>query len=124
MDNFRQYRKEEVVVEILDTEFAPHVYVFGNGMVDAESKFQASANNRSGVFLKGRATNDRQGDTVMINASKVRKYKVTKVEVPERIKTTLDELKALREAPLEEGEEFDTGREMELMDELRFYFDA
>jgi len=124
MDNFRQYRKEEVVVEILDVEFAPHKYVFGNGLSGAQSKFEATANKRSGSFLKARATNDRLGDTVMINASAVKKYKMSKIEVPIRIKALIDELEALRKVKVEQGDNFNFGRETELLDELRFYFDA
>lgn len=114
------FSKEEVVVEILDDAFADNRYVFSDGRLDASSVFNAAANTRSGVFIKGKSSTDRQdGDEVMINASRVNRYKKTRVKAPERIVSLIEELEGL-DAHDEENEE----KIMEIQETLRFYFQS
>lgn len=122
MNNFRQFPKRETVVEILDTDLAPHKYVFGNGMLDAQSKFESAVTGRSGFFVKARTSSDRLSETVNLNSSFVKKYVISVVDVPARISTLIDELETVR-TPDEDGS-IDEGREAEIISELTFYFDA
>ncbi len=123
MNNFRHFPKREKVVEILDEELAPHKYIFNSGVTaDAESKLQAIVSNRSGSFIDARVSNDRLSETVKLNASTIKKYKLTTLDVPVRVVALIDELEEVRK-PDEAGEN-DEGREAELLSELTFYFNA
>lgn len=90
----KHYKTEEVIVELIGSEFPEYKFVFGSPMRDALSKINGGITGNGSALVKAHVAPDRTSDYVYANIRRVSNFKVVVEAVPAEYKLLIDEIKA------------------------------